>query len=144
MWQPCLKQSFEHSSTWKVRKYDENKIIGDQCECELSININAADESDHTWCSVSLFVHITTSDVISHSLSSDVEYIYIIYLYYWLFIIYYFLFILLFAFILIISHSLSGDVDYIYDDDGDAIIYSLFEHEIHITLKFWEKLLVIS
>ena len=106
MWQPCLKQSFEHSSTWKVRKYDENKIIGDQCECELSININAADESDHTWCSVSLFVHITTSDVI--------------------------------------SHSLSGDVDYIYDDDGDAIIYSLFEHEIHITRIFWEKLLVIS
>ena len=32
----------------KIRKYDENAIIGDQCECQLSIDINAADESDHT------------------------------------------------------------------------------------------------
>ena len=90
----------------KIWKYDENGIIVDQCECQIPFDINAADESDHTWCSVSLFVHITTSDVI--------------------------------------SHSLSGDVDYINDDHGGANIYSLFEHEIHITRKFWEKLLVFS
>ena len=33
-------------------------------------------ESDHTWYSVSLFVHIATSDVVSHSLSGEVDYIY--------------------------------------------------------------------
>ena len=33
----------------KIWKYDEIEIIGDfRCECQLSTNINAADESDHT------------------------------------------------------------------------------------------------